>query len=96
MKQQKNASRFEETTALLQQAMANLLQNQVLFLARVERLSDKMDQKFAEIDRRLDQKFAEIDRRLEHIESLLSKMFAELPERVFGFGQAAAKKQAGQ
>jgi hypothetical protein len=84
MKQKPNGSRLEETTALLQVAMANFLQNQVLFDARMERMNDKMDQKFAEIDRRF-----------ERIESLLQQMFKELPEKVFGFGQAAAKKQPG-
>ena len=91
MKQKPNGSRLEETTALLQVAMANFLQNQVLFDARMEKLNDKMEQKFGEIDRR----FAQVDRRLDNIEALLSKMFAELPEKVFGFGQAAAKKQSG-
>lgn len=81
MKPQKNGSRLEETTALLQQAMATLLQNQTLFVARTERLSDKMDQRFAEIDRRF-----------ERIEALLIQMFAELPEKVFGFGQAHKPK----
>ena len=81
MKRQRNGSRLEETTALLQQAMATLLQNQALFVARVEELKDKMDQKFGDVDRRLD-----------HLESLLLQKFAELPEKVFGFGQSAEKK----
>jgi superfamily II DNA or RNA helicase len=81
MKPKANGSRLEETTALMQQAMATLLQNQTLFVARVEELKDQMDRKFTEVDRRL-----------EHIEALLAKMFAELPEKVFGFGQAAAAK----
>jgi hypothetical protein len=81
--------RLEETTAILQQAMATLLQNQTLFVARVEELKDRMDQKFSEVDRR----FADVDRRLDHIEALLQRMFEELPEKVFGFGQAAQKKQ---
>lgn len=92
MKRQQNNGRngrLEETTAMMQQAMANLLQNQALlvqnqtlFVARVEELKDRMDQKFAEYNRRFD-----------HLEALLQKMFAELPEKVFGFGQAAQKKQ---
>jgi len=90
MKKSQNGSRLEETSALLQQAMATLLQNQALFVARVEKLSDKMDQKFDKVD----QRFAAIDKRLEHVESLLAKMFAELPEKVFGFAQAA-KKESG-
>jgi hypothetical protein len=83
-RQQSNGrnGRLEETTAILQQAMATLLQNQTLFVARVEEIKDRMDQKFGEVDRRLD-----------NIESLLQRMFAELPEKVFGFGQAAQKKQ---
>jgi hypothetical protein len=79
---QQNGHRLEQTTAILQQAMATLLQNQTLFVARVEELKDRMDHKFAEVDRRL-----------QHIEALLQQMFAELPEKVFGFGQAAQKKQ---
>src|SRR5207249_11549668 len=78
MKKSQNGSRLEETSALLQQAMATLLQNQALFVTRVEKLNDKMDQKFD----RVDQRFAAIDKRLEHVESLLAKMFAELPEKV--------------
>ena len=85
MKSKTNGSRLDETTALLQHAMATLLQNQTLFVSRVEELKDQMDRKFTEVDRRL-----------EHIESLLAKMFAELPAKVFGFGQAAARKQSGQ
>jgi hypothetical protein len=61
--------------------MATLPQNQELLVTRVQALDNKMDQKFAEMDRRF-----------EHIESLLQKMFAELPESVFGFGKAAQKK----
>jgi hypothetical protein len=45
------------------------------------------------LEERMDRKFAEVDRRLDHIEALLKQMFAELPEKVFGFGQAAQKKQ---
>jgi len=86
-KQARNGNRLEETTALLQQAMATLLQNQVLFTARMDAMNDRFDRKFAEIDRR----FVEIDRRLENIESYLQKMFTELPTKVFGFGQAASK-----
>lgn len=78
---QGNGSRLEETTAILQTAMANFLQTQVLSAARMDALNE-----------RIDRKFAEVDRRLEHIEALLQRMFAELPAKVFGFGQAAAKK----
>jgi len=46
-----------------------------------------MDQKFAQID----QRFAEIDQRFERIEALIRQMAAELPERIFGFAQAAKK-----
>ena len=80
MKPKSNGSRLEETTAILQQAMANLLQNQVLFTGRMDAMNDRIDRKFAEIDRRLD-----------NIESLLQRIFTELPAKVFGFGQAAAK-----
>lgn len=83
MKKSTNGSRLEETTAMLQQAMATLLQNQALFVARMEVMNDKMDRKFGEIDQRLDR-----------IESLLAQMFKELPEKVFGFAQAA-KKESG-
>jgi len=81
MKQKPNGSRLEETTALLQQAMATFLQNQVLFQARMDRITERMEQKFAEIDHRFDR-----------VEEFLSKIYRELPEKVFGFGQAAAKK----
>ncbi len=83
MKKSANGSRLEETTAMLQQAMATLLQNQVLFVSQMAAMNDKMDRKFTEIDQRLDR-----------IESLLAQMFKELPEKVFGFVQAA-KKEAG-
>ena len=72
---------LDETTATLQQAMATLLQNQVLFVSRAERLEERMDRKFSEFDHRLGQ-----------IEVLLKQMFAELPERVFGCGQAQKKQ----
>lgn len=88
-KQPSNSSRLEETTALLQQAMASLLQNQILFETRMDRRDEEIKQTFAEIDRR----FAQVERRLDKIETLLAQMFAELPERVFGFAQAAAKKK---
>lgn len=79
-RKQGNGSRLEETTAILQTAMANFLQNQVLSAARMDAMND-----------RIDRKFAEVDRRLGNIEALLQRMFAELPAKVFGFGQAAAK-----
>jgi hypothetical protein len=81
-KQPRNGNRLDETTALLQQAMASLIQNQVLFTGRMDAMNDRIDRKFAQIDRR----FVEIDHRLDNIESFLQKMFAELPAKVFGFG----------
>jgi hypothetical protein len=80
-RQPANGSRFEETTALLQQAMATLLQNQALFVSRVEEVKDQMDKRFAQVDQRL-----------AHMEALMTRMFNELPEKVFGFGQAAQKR----
>jgi len=103
MKQQKNGSRLEESAAALQHAMATLLQNQASFVqnqatlgARIDGLGVRIDTLAARIDTlsdKMDRKFGEVDSRLEHIESLLARMFAELPEKVFGFVQA--KKEAG-
>jgi hypothetical protein len=90
MKQKPNGSRLEETTALLQQAMATLLQNQVLFEARMDRMTERMEQKFAEIDRRFDA----VIRRLERLEALILREFAALPQRIFNYSRAA-KQQVG-
>jgi predicted nucleic acid-binding Zn-ribbon protein len=75
-----NQSALQQTTASLQQTMATFLQNHALF-----------EQRFIELRDRMDHKFAEIDRRLEHIEAFLVKMAAELPEKIFGFAQAQMK-----
>lgn len=84
MKPKPSGSRRDETTAVLQQATATSLTNPTLFAERMDRL-----------DAGLEKGFAEIDQRFERIESLLQRMFAELPEGVFGFGQAAGKKPPG-
>jgi predicted nucleic acid-binding Zn-ribbon protein len=78
-----NHAALQQTTAALQQTTATLLQNQALAQKDFQELKDRMDQKFAEVDRRL-----------EHIEAFLVKMAAELPERVFGFAQAQQKPAA--
>lgn len=66
--------------ATLQQVTATLVQNQAL-----------AQKNFQEHMNRMEQKFAEVDRRLDNIEAFLVKMSAELPERVFGFAQAQKK-----
>jgi hypothetical protein len=89
MKQKSNGNRLEETTALLQQAMATSLTKQTLFIAHMRESDARLEKKFAEID----QRFVAIEHRLDQMEALMQRLFTELPERVFGFGQAAAKKQ---
>jgi hypothetical protein len=81
MKKSQNGSRLEETTAQLQQAMATLLQVQAQYAAQAQATNERMERKFAEIDQRFDQ-----------IEALLRQLFAELPQKMFGFAQAAKKE----
>jgi len=81
MKKSQNGSRLEETTALLQQAMATLLQVQAQYAAQAQATNERIERKFAEIDQRFDR-----------IEAILARMAAELPQKVFGFVQAAKKE----